>query len=84
MKLDGRVAETVGKATYELATNAIKYGALSGKEGIVTVEGATDERNSMFRLTWEETGGPSVEVPQRNGSAHRQLRATLLRVAVLT
>lgn len=67
MKLDGRVAETIGTAIYELTTNAIKYGALSGDDGIVTVRWGLSERDSMFRLTWKETGGPAVDAPQRRG-----------------
>ncbi|MEI7298512.1 PAS domain-containing protein [Paraburkholderia tropica] len=67
MKLDGRVAETIGMAIYELTTNAIKYGALSDERGIVTVQWDLDKRDSMFRLTWKETGGPEVDAPQRKG-----------------
>lgn len=53
----------------ELATNAVKHGALTGENGRVDVtwtqeaEGADDR---MFRLTWAESGGAiSVVPPER-------------------
>jgi two-component sensor histidine kinase len=54
---------------HELATNAVKYGALSNGTGQVRVSwdvvGALEERR--LRLTWQETGGPPVKVPERKG-----------------
>ena len=52
-------------ALHELCTNAVKYGALSTREGRVCIRwhAATDR----FRLTWEEIGGPPVSQPKRQG-----------------
>jgi PAS domain S-box-containing protein len=54
---------------HELATNAVKYGALSNGTGQVRVAwelaGEADKRR--LRLTWQENGGPPVKVPERNG-----------------
>jgi two-component sensor histidine kinase len=54
---------------HELATNAAKYGALSNGTGQVRVAwgliGNGDGRK--VRLSWVETGGPPVSVPERKG-----------------
>jgi PAS domain S-box-containing protein len=54
---------------HELATNAAKYGALSNGGGEVHVAwelvGNGSDRN--VKLTWRESGGPPVRVPQRKG-----------------
>lgn len=42
---------------HELATNATKYGALSGKEGVVNVGWAFAK--DRCELTWRESGGPA-------------------------
>jgi PAS domain S-box-containing protein len=44
---------------HELATNAVKYGALSSSAGAVAI--ACSEDNGRFALTWTERGGPPVE-----------------------
>lgn len=58
-------------ALHELATNATKYGALSGPEGRVSVH--WDVRDSMLHLDWEESGGPPVAPPHRRGFGSRLL-----------
>ena len=43
----------------ELATNAVKHGALANDEGRVVVDWSQDSEGSeprIFRLTWSETG----------------------------
>ncbi len=57
-----RAATALALLFHELATNAVKYGALSRPEGRVTVaaEEAPDDR---LRLTWTERGGPPIEAP---------------------
>jgi two-component sensor histidine kinase len=54
---------------HELATNAVKYGALSCAEGRVQVEGKVEgvDRTGQFRFVWRESGGPSVTPPTRQG-----------------
>ena len=56
-------------ALHELATNAIKYGALSNDTGTIaltwTLAGAGDD--AAFELTWKERGGPTVIPPQKRG-----------------
>ncbi|WP_153005237.1 GAF domain-containing protein [Aureimonas ureilytica] len=61
--------------THELATNAVKYGALSVPEGRVDVVWrriAGDEtREPSFELLWRERGGPPVTPPARKGFGTR-------------
>lgn len=59
---------------HELATNAVKYGALSAGAGAVRVSwSASDGR--LRDLTWRETGGPSVEPRRQEGFGSRLLKA---------
>ena len=64
----------VGLAVHELATNAIKYGALSSTEGRVTVcwtvSSDASEAEPRFVMTWTEDGGPPVVEPLRKGFGH--------------
>lgn len=53
-------------AFHELATNALKYGALSVPEGKVDVRWAVDADGSLG-ITWEESSGPPVVVPTSTG-----------------
>lgn len=66
LRLEPRVAMSLGLALHELATNAAKHGALSNGEGRVdlTVEGGPD---GLARLEWRESGGPRVSAPSREG-----------------
>ncbi|WP_037422183.1 sensor histidine kinase [Sinorhizobium sp. CCBAU 05631] len=53
---------------HELATNAIKYGALSIPEGQVRVRWEVAEASApSLRLVWQEAGGPSVAPPASSG-----------------
>jgi PAS domain S-box-containing protein len=56
-------------AFHELATNAIKYGALSVPGGEVSVRWRSQpaEGGQALLLRWQESGGPTVEPPQRRG-----------------
>lgn len=56
-------------AFYELATNAVKYGALSVPEGRVELTWTLCDIDDTpsFVVTWVELGGPSVVVSERKG-----------------
>ena len=56
-------------ALHELATNAIKYGALSCPEGRVSVQWGVQE--GMLHLDWQESGGPPVGPPTQRGFGSR-------------
>jgi len=64
--LNPRATNALTLALHELATNAVKYGALSTEPGRVEV--VWDERpGGGFELTWVERGGPPVAPPSRRG-----------------
>jgi PAS domain S-box-containing protein len=60
-------AEAIGMALHELATNSLKYGALSAPEGRVTIEWTADPARSTFGIAWREIDGPPVAPPTRRG-----------------
>ena len=68
--LRAEAVQNVALALHELATNAVKYGALSVPQGRVEVEWkwhheSPDKR--FVRLVWRETAGPPVAEPDRKG-----------------
>lgn len=52
---------------HELATNAVKHGALSCPSGSVAVTWAKTSDNTQLELKWTERGGPNVTMPTRQG-----------------
>lgn len=60
-------------ALHELATNAVKYGALSNWSGRITIswELLHDRPQPHVKLTWMERGGPPVKPPARKGFGSR-------------
>lgn len=62
----------------ELATNAIKYGALASDEGRVAISWRAE--NDCLSVHWEERGGAPVEAaPERVGFGSRLLDTTIVR-----
>ena len=73
-------AVALGMAFHELATNAAKYGALSGKRGQVRVSwevSRTETGPDRVSITWREAGGPTVRPPARQGFGSRLIVAGL-------
>jgi PAS domain S-box-containing protein len=64
--LNARATNALTLALHELATNAVKFGALSVDAGRVDV-GWTRRAEGGFELTWNERGGPTVSQPERRG-----------------
>ncbi|MCD7109399.1 PAS domain-containing protein [Rhizobium sp. DKSPLA3] len=58
-------------AIHELATNAVKYGALSSDAGTVEVSWKLDD--NQLELIWVEQGGPPAVQPTRGGFGSRLL-----------
>jgi two-component sensor histidine kinase len=67
--LSPRAVQNLGLAFHELATNALKYGALSVAGGWVAVtwEIVEPEAERRLHLVWREHGGPPVAPPTRLG-----------------
>jgi PAS domain S-box-containing protein len=63
-EIDDGAATPLALLFHELATNAAKYGALSGPEGRLNI--ATAVEGEDYHLTWRETGGPAAK-PGANG-----------------
>jgi PAS domain S-box-containing protein len=60
-----RSVAALGLVLHELATNAVKHGALSVPAGRVRVAWRCD--GDLLRIVWRESGGPTVVVPSRRG-----------------
>lgn len=69
VRLSPKTAMALSMGLHELATNAVKYGALSVAEGRVDVSWRTAD--GRLRIEWRETGGPAVAPPARRGFGSR-------------
>ncbi len=68
LRLSPKAAQTMSMGLHELATNALKHGAMSKAEGSITIDWLiTGEDAPRLRLTWAEQGGPAVKPPSRQG-----------------
>jgi PAS domain S-box-containing protein len=66
--IDMRAATALALTLHELATNAVKYGALSSDAGRLTLTCVTDEAAEAIKLVWRESGGPAIfGAPVRSG-----------------
>ncbi|MGZ8921710.1 MAG: PAS domain S-box protein [Limisphaerales bacterium] len=67
LRLTASQAEYLGLALHELATNAMKHGALSVTSGKVHVAWTLDKPTERLLFEWREREGPPVAEPQRKG-----------------
>lgn len=58
-------------ALHELATNALKYGALSGDRGAIDIGWTVAPDTGWVEIIWRESGGPPVSPPTRKGFGSR-------------
>jgi len=58
-------ANTLALVLHELATNSLKYGALSSQTGTLDVSCSDSEDDIV--MVWTERGGPPVEAPAGDG-----------------
>jgi len=67
--LDAQKSSLLTMILHELATNAVKYGALSNDSGVVLLEwqARSDNDVKLIGISWCEVGGPSVTAPTRKG-----------------
>jgi PAS domain S-box-containing protein len=66
--LSAAACQNFGLGLHELATNAVKHGALSVPTGRIDVRWrVTDEVQPQFEFEWTERDGPSVGTPTRKG-----------------
>lgn len=79
VQMNAQMAQNFAMALHELATNAVKYGALSQTSGSVRVEWRvfTCDQEQRFRFCWRESGGPPAVQPKREGFGQKLLRRLL-------
>lgn len=77
--LSPALALSLSLGFHELTTNAIKYGALSCKEGTVSISWAVSRRGESkhVRIEWRELDGPPVVAVERKGFGTRMLEGLL-------
>lgn len=64
-QIGSRAATTLAMILHELATNAVKYGALSTPRGRVCLDWQIED--SCLCLSWRELDGPKVSEPRHAG-----------------
>jgi PAS domain S-box-containing protein len=72
----GEIAVGLGLLLHEMATNAVKYGALSNAKGRVRIA-RSDSGPGRVALNWREHGGPEVKLSNRQGFGTRLLQSAL-------
>lgn len=77
--LASRQTLALALAINELATNALKYGALSNDSGHINVSwnAGAAQSDTPFRLQWQERDGPVVTPPRRRGFGSRLIEHVL-------
>jgi PAS domain S-box-containing protein len=81
VRLLPEITLALAMALHELATNAIKYGALSVPGGRVAIEWAINHVDDKRHLSfcWAEHDGPPVTPPTRTGFGTRMIERVLRR-----
>ena len=67
--IPAKQAEVLSMAIHELATNAVKHGALSVENGQIDISWDAHDRGNEneFELRWRERAGPIAHKPARRG-----------------
>jgi PAS domain S-box-containing protein len=76
LALQADTAQSIAMLLHELATNAVKYGAFSRPGGSVQVEWRRSD-DGQLALRWQETGGPPVRAPSRQGFGTRVMEGII-------
>lgn len=78
LQVGPRAAVALGMIFHELATNAVKYGALSGASGkiVLKVQPFGEPRQAAV-IDWIESGGPEVATPTRMGFGQTMITRSL-------
>ncbi|MET3665225.1 PAS domain-containing protein [Caulobacter sp. 1776] len=79
IRLSPKTALSLSMALHELATNAVKYGALSTPDGRIRLawDLCPDPGAERLDLVWTETGGPPVKPPTVRGFGSRLIERGL-------
>jgi PAS domain S-box-containing protein len=76
VKLTNELTLGLTLLVHELATNALKYGALSNEDGRVSLV-REDAAPGLTVIQWKEAGGPPVSAPRRTGFGNRLMQRAL-------
>jgi PAS domain S-box-containing protein len=78
LMLSAKNAQNFSLALHELATNALKHGALSSAGGSVRIAWTivTNGDGSILKFRWQERGGPAVLGPGQRGFGTLLLEST--------
>jgi len=79
IRFSPKSALALGIVFNELATNAVKYGALSNETGSILIEWTKEAAPTGDRLLlhWQEKNGPPVTTPSRSGFGSRVIERSL-------
>lgn len=77
--LNGQQVLSLSLVTQELATNAVKFGALSREGGAISIAWGGSPADGSFSFRWIESGGPRVDPPARRGFGTRLIETVLKR-----
>lgn len=73
LPVEPAAASAIALVLHELATNAVKYGALSVPEGRVSIGWRQADRQT--EIEWREIGGPPVRPPASRGFGSRLIQS---------
>lgn len=76
MAVSERAMTILAMVLHELATNSLKYGALSVPTGLLDVASAPPEEDTV--IVWTERGGPAVTKPEGPGGYGSKLMVSSL------
>lgn len=77
MQVAPAAAQSLSLVFHELATNAVKHGALSAAGGRLDVSWTLDEEGGALVLLWRERGGPPAREATRRGFGSRLVSAVV-------
>lgn len=79
IRVPPKAALALGIAFHELATNAVKYGALSNASDVIDIRWTIEPsaKGERLVLSWREEGGPPVATPIRRGFGSQVLERGL-------
>lgn len=80
LELSAKQSLSIALAIHELATNSIKYGALTENSGRVDIQWGVEPAEgslSEFRFSWREHGGPRIVAPTTKGFGTRLITRVL-------
>jgi two-component sensor histidine kinase/CheY-like chemotaxis protein len=69
IRVSSAAAQSIGMVIHELATNTVKYGALSSDEGRIDIGWEIDSSGAepVFSIRWTESNGPPIIAPTHRG-----------------